>query len=169
MAKARRDDSTKLKLWNESGFMGIRTDQCQISGFPTAFVVIALALLLHDYLFADYFGIYEDDYIWVMTLPPMSWSFQDLCHTLGEIWSQRILYQGRPLGFSLNCHVRGRWSGGYFDAPIVASVDDFFADCDTSLPTEILRSGISCCHVFSFHLRSILSAFFDRACTQARL
>src|SRR5260370_36145921 len=32
----------------------------------------------------------------------MSWSFQDLCHTLGEIWSQWILYQGRPLGFSLN-------------------------------------------------------------------
>ena len=82
--------------------MVIRTDQRQISGFLTAFVVIALVLLLHDYLFADYFGIYENDYIWVMTLAPMSWSFQDLCHTLGEIWSQWILYQGRPLGFSLN-------------------------------------------------------------------
>jgi hypothetical protein len=32
----------------------------------------------------------------------MGWSFQDLCHTLREIWSYWITYQGRPLGFSFN-------------------------------------------------------------------
>ena len=82
--------------------MSIRRDQYRIGEFGTAFVIIAVILLLHDYFFSDYFGLYEDDYIWVMTLPPMSWSFPDLCHTLGEIWSHWIIYQGRPLGFSLN-------------------------------------------------------------------
>ena len=73
-----------------------------VSEFCLAFTIIAVVLLLHDYLFADYFGLYEDDYIWVLTLPPMGWSFQDLCRTLGEIWSHWIIYQGRPLGFSFN-------------------------------------------------------------------
>jgi hypothetical protein len=73
-----------------------------VSEFRTAFVIIAVVVLLRDYFFSDYFGIYEDDYIWVLTLPPMGWSFQDFCHTLGEIWSHWIIYQGRPLGFSLN-------------------------------------------------------------------
>ena len=79
-----------------------RTGPRRISEFGTALLIIAVVLLVHDYLFADYFGLYDDDYIWVMTLPPMSWSTTDLCHALGEIWSQWIIYQGRPLGFSLN-------------------------------------------------------------------
>ncbi|MBV8481252.1 MAG: hypothetical protein JO077_00115 [Verrucomicrobia bacterium] len=64
---------------------------------------IALFLLIANYLFANDFGIYEDDYIWVMTLPPMHWNF---LHALGEIkstWPNWVTYyQGRPLGFSLN-------------------------------------------------------------------
>jgi hypothetical protein len=79
-----------------------KNQEDRISEFFTAFLIIAVVLLLNDYLFADYFGLYEDDYIWVMTLPPMGWSFSDLCHTLRQIWSQWIIYQGRPLGFSLN-------------------------------------------------------------------
>jgi hypothetical protein len=79
-----------------------RTNNYAISESRTAFLIIAVVLLLHGYLFADYFGIYEDDYIWMLTLPPMGWSFQDFCHTLGEIWSHWIIYQGRPLSFSFN-------------------------------------------------------------------
>src|SRR5260221_4676092 len=88
-----------LRLFSMSG----RSTQLEFRQIGYAIFWIAVVLLIANYLFANHFGIYDDDYIWVMTLPPMDWNFS---HTLGEIkriWPEWVsVYQGRPLGFSLN-------------------------------------------------------------------
>jgi hypothetical protein len=88
-----------LPLFSVSG----RPSQLEFRQIGYAIFWIAVVLLIANYLFANHFGIYDDDYIWVMTLPPMHWNF---FHTLGEIksiWPNWVsVYQGRPLGFSLN-------------------------------------------------------------------
>jgi hypothetical protein len=88
-----------LRLFSMSG----RSTQLEFRQIGYAIFWIAVVLLIANYLFASHFGIYDDDYIWVMTLPPMHWNFS---HALGEIkriWPEWVsVYQGRPLGFSLN-------------------------------------------------------------------
>jgi hypothetical protein len=64
-------------------------------------LVIAFVAFVANYVECRHFGLYEDDYIWVMTLDPMTWKFGDLLATLSGIWTQWVhSYQGRPLGFS---------------------------------------------------------------------
>jgi hypothetical protein len=65
-------------------------------------VIIGITFLV-GYVYSSRFGLYEDDYIWVMTLQPMRWSAHELHTQMNYIWAQwGLFYQGRPLGFSIN-------------------------------------------------------------------
>lgn len=88
-----------LPLFSVSG----RSSQLEFRQIGYAIFWTAVVLLIANYLFANRFGLYEDDYIWVMTLPPMHWSFFQTLAQIKSIWPNWVTYyQGRPLGFSLN-------------------------------------------------------------------
>ena len=74
----------------------------RIKEYQLVIVVLFLISWLTNFCWMGHFGLYEDDYIWVMTLPPLNWSAADLHAHLAEIWSRWIVYQGRPIGFSFN-------------------------------------------------------------------
>lgn len=63
--------------------------------------VLALVLLLSTYLFAPWFGLYEDDYGWVHFLLPMTWPFRKVLSELPGYWLHWISFEARPLFFTL--------------------------------------------------------------------
>ena len=62
-------------------------------------LAIATVLLVTNYLFANRFGLYEDDYIWVNTLWPMSAPFSEVFNILKAAGINWVAYEGRPLYF----------------------------------------------------------------------
>jgi hypothetical protein len=65
-----------------------------------AILSLPFLVFLHGYVLMSRFGIYEDDYFYI--LPTMS--FTSLAEFLGYLWSMPTVVplQGRPLGFFLN-------------------------------------------------------------------
>jgi hypothetical protein len=99
-------------------------------------LVIAFVAFVANYLECRHFGLYEDDYIWVMTLNPMTWKFGDLLSALSGIWIHWIrYYQGRPLGFTIGAVLA--FAGGkmpslawsYFTGWCIWSLNGFLIYC----------------------------------------
>jgi hypothetical protein len=87
-----------------------------LSKLPHFGVLLSLMTLsfVVNFFYFRHWGIYEDDYIWVFTLPPLNWTFPDFIRNLELIWRQWVIYQCRPLGFSLNIILA--YGGSFFSA-----------------------------------------------------
>jgi hypothetical protein len=59
--------------------------------------LLALILLVSTYLFAPWFGVYADDYIWVHFLIPMTWPLRTVLFNLPAYWLHWIACEARPL------------------------------------------------------------------------
>jgi hypothetical protein len=78
----------------------------------TAALVIALTAFIANYFLARGFGLYEDDYIWVNTLPPMGWPLSRVLASIPNFWRDWVFFQGRPIWFTIATPLA--WFSGQF-------------------------------------------------------
>ena len=81
--------------------------------FACLLLLLGLCFITNFFYYREW-GLYEDDYIWIMTLPPLNWSFAELSLKIKEIWLRWVHFQCRPVGFSANVIIA--YAGSFFSS-----------------------------------------------------